>query len=134
MRDDAQLEVLSVDECRRLLAEALVGWLAFCDGDRPALAPVNYIVHLGEIVARSDYGAKLAAAAHDRLMSLGVGGIDAQTRTGWSVQVTGRARLLGDDLVNPDLPEPDSWAVDGPGVRIGIPIEEISGRRVVRAG
>ena len=66
-------------------------------------------------------------------MTLGVLGTDPATRTGWSVTVSGHARLAGDPLVDADLPEPGSW-VDGRVVTIAVAIERVSGRRIVRSG
>ncbi|PFG39888.1 pyridoxamine 5'-phosphate oxidase-like protein [Georgenia soli] len=130
MRAD-QLEELSRDECLRLLREGAVGWVAFPDDDGgAALVPVNYVLHRDELVVTTAYGSKLAAAAQDRVMSFGIGEFDVRARSGWSVVVHGSSRLVGDDLVNPDLPPIDSWAVRGSGVRIAIELGRVSGRRV----
>lgn len=129
----ATLERLERAECLRLLATAPVAWLAYCGAGRPELTPVNFAVHDGEVVVRTGYGGKLGAAAADAVMTLGVLGADPATRTGWSVTVSGHARLAGDPLVDADLPEPGSW-VDGRVVTIAVAIERVSGRRIVRPG
>lgn len=129
-----QLEKLSRDECLRLLREGAVGWVAFPDDGGASLVPVNYVLHRDELVVVTAYGSKLAAAAHDRAMSFGIGEFDARTRTGWSVVVHGSSRLLGDDLVNPDVPPIDSWAVRGRGIRIAIELGQVTGRRVRSSG
>jgi len=128
-----QLEELSRDECLQLLRESVVGWVAFPDDGGASLVPVNYVLHHQEAVVLTDYGTKLAAAAQNRGMSLGIGGFDAAGRTGWSVVVQGRSRLVGDDLVNPDLPAIDARALRGGGVRIAIQLDRVSGRRVPAA-
>lgn len=126
------VEVLLRAECLRLLPTVPVGWIAYCHASRPQLVPVNFIIHQDEVVARTSYGSKLAAAAHEVVMSFGVGDTDPSARTGWSVTVTGRARLIGDvdDLASLDLAPLQSWAPGKKEFFIGIPIEEISGRRI----
>ncbi|WP_052436353.1 pyridoxamine 5'-phosphate oxidase family protein [Georgenia sp. SUBG003] len=125
-----QFEQLSRDECLSLLRAGVVGWVAFPDDDGASLVPVNYVLHRDEMVVVTSYGTKLAAAAHDRVMSFGLGEFDVPSRSGWSVVVRGRSHLVGDDLVNPDLPPGNSWALTGTGIRIAIELDQVSGRRV----
>lgn len=133
MLDGRDTEELSDAECRRLLATTDVGWLAFCVEGEPHLAPVNYVVSADEIVVRSRYGTRLAAAAQEAAMALGASVLDPATRTGWSVEVRGRARLLGDAIVNPEVPEVRTWAA-GTRVRFAVPMESLAGRRLVEPG
>jgi uncharacterized protein len=128
--DAYQLEELSRDECLRLLRASAVGWLAFPDDDGASLVPVNYVLHRDEMVVMTHYGSKLGAAAHNRGMSFGIGEFDVPGRTGWSVVVHGRSHLVGDDLVNPDVPPSDAWALRGEGIRIAIELGHVSGRRI----
>lgn len=125
-----QFEELSRDECLRLLGEGVVGWVAYPDDDGARLVPVNYVLHRDEMVLTTSYGSKLAAAAHNRAMSFGIGEFDVSSRTGWSVVVRGRSHLVGDELVNPDLPPGEAWAVRGKGIPIAIELAHVSGRRV----
>ncbi|WP_324649288.1 pyridoxamine 5'-phosphate oxidase family protein [Georgenia sp. H159] len=124
------LEVLSPRECRLLLEEVPVGWLAHCADRGVHMVPVNFAVHGSEIVVRSAYGGSLGAVVAGRLMTFGAGSFDPATRTGWSVTVTGTAHLLGDELVNPGLPAADVWAGAIRTVAIGVPMTTVSGRRV----
>ncbi|GAA4285655.1 pyridoxamine 5'-phosphate oxidase family protein [Georgenia daeguensis] len=129
-----QFEEISRDECLRLLGAGVVGWVAYPDDDGASLVPVNYVLHRDEMVLTTSYGSKLAAAAHNRAMSFGIGEFDPASRTGWSVVVRGRSHLVGDELVNPDLPPGDAWAVRGKGIPIAIELAHVSGRRVHAAG
>jgi nitroimidazol reductase NimA-like FMN-containing flavoprotein (pyridoxamine 5'-phosphate oxidase superfamily) len=130
------LEVLTREECLRLLPTVPVGWIAYC-AYRPQLVPVNFVVHGDEIVVRTGYGSKLAAAAHNLMMSFGVLQTDPLHRTGWSVTVTGRARLVSDrhdDLTDLELGLSEVWAPGEKTSLISIGMREVSGRRILAAG
>lgn len=132
--DEAYLEVLSRAECLQLLPTVPVGWIAYSHASRPRLVPVNFVVHRDEVMARTSYGSKLAAAAYELVMSFGVADTDPSSRTGWSVTVTGRARLIGDiddlDLAGITFDPLEAWAPGDKDFYIGIRITEISGRRI----
>lgn len=132
--DRTYVEVLSRTECLRLLPTVPVGWISYCHAGRPELVPVNFTVHQDEVIARTSYGSKLAAAAHELMMSVGVAVTDSSSRTGWSVVVTGRSRLIGDlddlDLAGITLEPLEAWAPGDKEFYIGIEITEISGRRI----
>lgn len=125
------VEELTRDQCVRLLATVPVGWVAHCEAGRPRMALVNFILGRGEVIVRTDYGTKLAAAARDHVMTLAAEQVDPGTHTGWSVSVTGKARFLGDPLVNPGVVEPDAWAVPARAVLIAIPLDEVTGRQIL---
>ncbi|HUH08612.1 MAG TPA: pyridoxamine 5'-phosphate oxidase family protein [Egibacteraceae bacterium] len=84
------LEALSVDECLQLLATRSVGRIAFAHDGDPQIFPVNYQLHEGAIVFRTDYGG-LLDAIHLSIAAFEVDAIDPEYRTGWSVVVHGRA-------------------------------------------
>jgi nitroimidazol reductase NimA-like FMN-containing flavoprotein (pyridoxamine 5'-phosphate oxidase superfamily) len=125
------IEELTRDECMRLLGTKDVGWLTHCDNDRPRAVVVNYTVVSGEVVVRSGYGTKLTAAARHLTMTLAVDELRQPSRTGWSVTVTGQARLLGDRLVNPDLRAPEPWVPHVEELFLTVPCEHITGRRII---
>ena len=58
--------------------------------------------------------------------------IDPATCTGWSVTVTGPARVIGDedDVAVLDLLPVEVWAPGDKETYIGIPLREVSGRRI----
>ena len=56
------LEVLSEEECRRLLALGSLGRIGVSTGTLPAIFPVNYIVAAGDVLFFTAEGTKLHAA------------------------------------------------------------------------
>lgn len=124
------LEVLSPRACRSLLDQVSVAWLAHCADGAVHMVPVNFTVHGEEIVLRSAYGRSLTAVAEGRLLTLAAGHFDEESRTGWSVTVTGRAHLGGDPLVNPGAPAADVWADLRATVPVAVPMTTVTGRRV----
>lgn len=76
-----------------LLAGCIVGRFAVVIGGYPEVFPVNYSVHGDRVLIRTDPGVKLAHARFERVC-FQVDGLDAQTRTGWSVLVKGVVHKL----------------------------------------
>ena len=81
---DPTLEVLSADQCRRLLATRQLGRIGLAGGRFPLILPVNYAVDGDVIVVRTDSRSILAGADHGRV-AFEVDEIDERTRSGWSV-------------------------------------------------
>jgi nitroimidazol reductase NimA-like FMN-containing flavoprotein (pyridoxamine 5'-phosphate oxidase superfamily) len=133
------LAVLDSDECLRLLADAVIGRVAFQAAGTPQLLPVNFAADTdGTVVFRTDDSSVLTQVG-GRAAVFETDGFDRSTHTGWSVCVQGVAREItaGDDpaagrlLEMPVIP----WA---PGQRdrwFAIAPDQITGRRipVVRA-
>jgi uncharacterized protein len=96
--DRAGLEIMTKDECDRLLKDTSVGRIAFmADGDI-TIVPVNYAYHQGTIVFRTTVGAKLEAAARHAVMAFEIDDWDDESQTGWSILVKGTAlEVLADD-------------------------------------
>lgn len=90
------LEVLSPDECWRLLSLSAIGRIAVVGAEGPEIYPVNIAVDGHTIVFRTDPGTKLAAIDHYPVVALEVDGIDHDRRRGWSVVARGRAEQIGD--------------------------------------
>jgi len=81
------------------LAGAAFGRVVFTQHAMPALRPVNHVVHDGRIIIRSHPDSAITARAdHGRgtVVLYEADDIDPVTRTGWSVIVTGLARLVDD--------------------------------------
>jgi hypothetical protein len=90
---------LTRQECVDLLASVPLGRVVFTLRALPAVRPVNHIVDDGDIVFRSHTGAGIASAAGKRgevVVAYEADMIDVEARTGWSVVVTGVARLVHD--------------------------------------
>jgi len=76
-----ELQILSDDDCYRLLATQQIGRLGVNAEHYPLIFPVNYALDHGVIVIRTDAGTKLAAANHANV-TFEVDQIDQQTRSG----------------------------------------------------
>jgi nitroimidazol reductase NimA-like FMN-containing flavoprotein (pyridoxamine 5'-phosphate oxidase superfamily) len=88
-------------EALGLLASAPIGRIVFTRHALPAIRPVNHVVDQGDIVIRTHEGAALSSAAEQAgpsgvVVAYEADSIDPDTRLGWSVVVTGYARLITD--------------------------------------
>ncbi|MEV0199754.1 pyridoxamine 5'-phosphate oxidase family protein [Nonomuraea sp. NPDC050691] len=92
------LKELSRADALRLLASAPIGRIVFTRHALPAVRPVNHIVVDGHIVIRSDPGTVISAevAPSGAVVAFEADELDVEERLGWSVIVTGVARLVED--------------------------------------
>lgn len=126
------LEVLSRAQCLELLGQVPVGRIVLTVGALPAIMPVNFVLHQGEVIIRTDTGTKLAAAARNAVVAFEVDQLDDTGQQGWSVSLVGRAvEVTAAEQLAELRPLPlRPWA---PGERdhyIRIKPELISGRRI----
>jgi nitroimidazol reductase NimA-like FMN-containing flavoprotein (pyridoxamine 5'-phosphate oxidase superfamily) len=128
------LEILSEDECLRLLAREPVGRLAMTAGALPVVLPVNFTLVGKTIMFATASGLKLDAAHAGAVVCLEVDGIDRLSHGGWSVLATGRLN----EITDPDrraevqrLPL-SPWALTHASHYVELPIELLSGRRIRR--
>ena len=96
MDDRRLLRELPRDEALRLLAEARMGRVVFTQRALPAIRPVNHAVVDGHLIIRTNLGSALASAVGGpgTVVAYEADAIDEDTRTGWSVVVTGMALLV----------------------------------------
>jgi uncharacterized protein len=130
--DSPLLEELSRAECLRLLATATIGRIVYTRQALPAVEPVNFALHDGAIVIRTDAGGKLAAATRRAVVAFQADNLDPVRRSGWSVTVVGRCEAVTDtgDLDGLNTLDLQSWA---PGTRnhfIRIEPAIVTGRRL----
>jgi nitroimidazol reductase NimA-like FMN-containing flavoprotein (pyridoxamine 5'-phosphate oxidase superfamily) len=86
-------------EAMGLLASVDYGRVVFTMQALPAIRPVNHLVDDGMIVIRSRLNSAISSVAQSAYRVVVVyeaDSLDGQTRTGWSVVVTGRAQTLND--------------------------------------
>ena len=95
--DHAGLETLPFDVCLRLLASVPIGRVGFCADGEVVILPVNHAVDGQDVVFRTASGSKLTAAGEQDLVAFEADRYDLQTRTGWSILVTGRAPVVYDE-------------------------------------
>jgi nitroimidazol reductase NimA-like FMN-containing flavoprotein (pyridoxamine 5'-phosphate oxidase superfamily) len=88
---------LTAAESWRLLAGASLGRIVFTQHAMPAIRPVNHLVD-DKTVIRSHLGAAITgrAAGDGTVVCYEADDIDPVRHTGWSVIVTGMARLVRD--------------------------------------
>jgi nitroimidazol reductase NimA-like FMN-containing flavoprotein (pyridoxamine 5'-phosphate oxidase superfamily) len=91
------LSTIGPERCLALLASVPYGRVVFTHRALPAIRPVNHIVDNGNIIIRSSLGSGITGAAGDgTVVAFEADAIDSDQRTGWSVVVTGKARLIDD--------------------------------------
>ncbi|HEX6234185.1 MAG TPA: pyridoxamine 5'-phosphate oxidase family protein [Jiangellaceae bacterium] len=130
--DAAGLEVLSREESLDLLASVPVGRVVYTDRALPAILPVNYVLDENAVVFRTGAGSKLAAATREAVVAFEADSFDVATRTGWSVMVVGRSRLVDDDREIERLAKLDlgTWVPTQPEHFVKIDLTQVSGRRL----
>ena len=81
-------------ECLRLLASVPVGRVGFVADGEVVVLPVNHVVDGQDVIFRTAYGSKASAAGGQDRAAFEADHYNEQTRTGWSVLVTGRAEVV----------------------------------------
>ncbi|MEH1017325.1 pyridoxamine 5'-phosphate oxidase family protein [Micromonospora sp. CPCC 206060] len=97
MDDRRILQELSRHEALRLLAGVAMGRVVFTQRALPAIRPVNHILDNGDVIIRTNLASSVAANVDRRpgtVVAYEADVIDPDTRTGWSVVVTGVAHLV----------------------------------------
>lgn len=89
---DVGRTALTVDSCRALVAGSRRGRLVTTVGALPAAEPVPYVADGWQVVVRTVHPARTG-----EVLCLLVDQVDDSTGAGWSVLVTGTARLIADD-------------------------------------
>ncbi len=128
------VEVLSAEECYRLLARGGVGRVGVTVSAIPEILPVNFKVLEGDIVFRTGRGTKLWAATNDAPIAFEVDESDPVTLDGWSVLVVG----VSEEVTDPEVVAralsviPDGWVPHERNHVIRLTPQRISGRRILR--
>lgn len=132
-RTDANgLEVLELAECRDLLAEAHIGRVALGSQGRPVVFPVNVVVSPDAVYIRCGRGSLYREAEAGHTVAFEIDGYDPTYQTGWSVLVSGSARVVVDSH-ELDAARHLPLRPWGPGPKdhlVAISIETMSGRRI----
>ncbi|MCX4234804.1 pyridoxamine 5'-phosphate oxidase family protein [Streptomyces sp. NPDC020707] len=92
---------LDSDEALRLLGSVSLGRIVFTQHALPTIRPVNHVLDAGHIVIRTHDGAALTTRTRQAdgpgvVVAYEADAIDPDTHLGWSVVVTGYARLVTD--------------------------------------
>jgi nitroimidazol reductase NimA-like FMN-containing flavoprotein (pyridoxamine 5'-phosphate oxidase superfamily) len=132
-RDHAGMEVLGLEECRRLLDANRIGRIAFQESGEVMIFPVTYSMESSRVCFRSAIGAKLDAALDQAPVAFEVDSWDETARSGWSVMVKGRLAEVGEAsrLEALERDGAPSWLSTDRAMRwVEVIAEEISGRRL----
>ena len=99
MDEHRWLQQLSRSKALDLLGSVRIGRLVFTHQAVPVIRPVNHLVEGESLIVRATSGAAITAAAGRGgvTVSYEADEIDPATQLGWSVIVTGTARLLTDE-------------------------------------
>jgi nitroimidazol reductase NimA-like FMN-containing flavoprotein (pyridoxamine 5'-phosphate oxidase superfamily) len=132
MLDRNGLEVLSRDECLRLLGGCTFGRVGVTMGALPAVLPINYRLIGDRIVFRTSGGTKLDAAIRGAVVAFEVDDLEPLAHSGWSVMVTGIAQEVTEpgDLQIVEAAGVPRWAPAPAEHVVQISTEMISGRRI----
>ncbi|CAL9649365.1 pyridoxamine 5'-phosphate oxidase family protein [Streptomyces sp. enrichment culture] len=92
---------LDTVEALRLLGSVSLGRIVFTQHALPMIRPVNHVLDDGDIVIRTHAGSALTSRARHTdgsavVVAYEADAIDPGTHLGWSVVVTGYARLITD--------------------------------------
>lgn len=135
--DETGQEVLSPEECRRLLRQRRPGRVGLVEGGYPLVLPVNYVFDDDAVVFRTAMGTSLArAAAVAAVLAFEIDETDTVYHGGWSVLVRGAAEQVGDPerieqlRALPVRP----WIHRASPVWIRIAAEHVTGRRIPASG
>lgn len=130
-QDERALVVLSRRECLALLRGERVGRVVFSERAMPAVLPVSYAVLGEDVVLATSSGSRLAQAAFGGVLAFEVDHLDPDTRTGWSVVVTGLAVHVVEPVEQARvLCELDTWAPGRHDLILRLPSTVVTGRRI----
>jgi nitroimidazol reductase NimA-like FMN-containing flavoprotein (pyridoxamine 5'-phosphate oxidase superfamily) len=99
-------------ECLRLMAKVPVGRVVYTRQALPAVLPVNFVLDAnGSVLLRTSAGSDLVRAVDGVVVAFEADDFDAESRSGWSVVITGRATVVTDPTEHEHLLRsgPRSW-------------------------
>jgi nitroimidazol reductase NimA-like FMN-containing flavoprotein (pyridoxamine 5'-phosphate oxidase superfamily) len=122
----------SREQCLALAASTPIGRVVYTDQALPAVLPMNFILDGDEVVIHTGSGSTLAAAIRNAVVAFQVDDFDSGTTTGWSVTITGRARLVDDEEEATRLARLPlrPWVPTENGQFIRIPARHVAGHRL----
>jgi uncharacterized protein len=95
---DRVVDVLDEAECRRLLASAPIGRVAYTRDALPAIQPVIFRVHEDHVLFPAHPDGDLMAGIRGAVVAFEVDAYDDRALTGWSVTVLGPSRPVTDPV------------------------------------
>ncbi|SMC58101.1 pyridoxamine 5'-phosphate oxidase family protein [Kibdelosporangium aridum] len=131
--DSAGLELLSGQECFRLLAKVPVGRVVYTDRALPAVQPVTFALREQAVIIRTSAHSRLALATPGKVVAFEADEFkDNGVRCGWSVVAIGHAVKVTDPVELEAVRQLGlrAWAPDAEDCYLRISVEIVSGRRL----
>jgi hypothetical protein len=126
------LETLTTQQCREHLAGGGVGRFLFVEAGRgPVAIPLNYLMDGDDVVFRTASQVGIADAVRQQV-SFDVDHIDDTLSEGWSVLLSGTARIITDpaELQHATALGIEPWAGGDRDVYVRLSASQITGRRI----
>ncbi|MGW3147779.1 MULTISPECIES: pyridoxamine 5'-phosphate oxidase family protein [Streptomyces] len=133
MFQDDGFRALDRQECLRLLSKVPIGRVVYTRKALPAVLPVNFSLDAdSSVVLFTSSGSDLVRAIDGVVVAFEVDDFRAETESGWSVVVTGRADIVTDPAEHERLSRtgPRSWMPVRDGVFVRIESEIVTGREL----
>jgi nitroimidazol reductase NimA-like FMN-containing flavoprotein (pyridoxamine 5'-phosphate oxidase superfamily) len=133
----AVLTGMSEAESREHLAAGGIGRFLYVEAQRgPVAVPVNFKMDGADVIFRTSPDTDMAAAVHQRHVSFDVDHIDDARSEGWSVLLTGRARVITDpaELEHVRALHVEPWAGGDRPAYIRLTPAKVTGRRIRTPG
>lgn len=130
------LELLSMEECWRILEAHHVGRLAVGTGGPPEVFPLNYALDNSSdppgVVFLTSPGTKLASMAARPEVAFELDGSDPLCHTGWSVVVHGHAKELQDaeEILAAEALPLRPWVPNATQSYVRLEVDSVTGRRI----
>ncbi|MFI1417452.1 pyridoxamine 5'-phosphate oxidase family protein [Streptomyces sp. NPDC020731] len=133
MSHDDAFRALDRQECLRLLAKVPVGRVIYTRQALPAVLPVNFSLDTdASVLLATSPDSDLVRAVDGTVVAFEADEFHAETRSGWSVIVTGRATVVTGPAEHERLARtgPTSWMPSRETVFVRIEAEMVTGREL----
>jgi len=132
--DQPSLEQLTVEECYAMVAPGGVGRLVYADEQGPVAVPVNFGVLDRDILFRTNSDAIVHVVGSAQEVSFEVDHLDEALSEGWSVLLTGSARIIvgADEMGRARTLGIAPWAGGERPTFVRLAPRQVSGRRIRR--
>jgi transcriptional regulator with XRE-family HTH domain len=127
------LESLTIAECRALISAGGVGRFLYLDQRRgPVAIPVNYQMDGDDVVFRTSTDGSAATATGQQMVSFDVDHLDDTLGEGWSVLLSGTARVISDPagLQRAAGLGIEPWAGSDRETYVRLTASQVTGRRI----
>ncbi|WP_392959828.1 pyridoxamine 5'-phosphate oxidase family protein [Streptomyces sp. LN245] len=134
MHPDDGFRELGRQECLDRLGQAPIGRIVHTQNALPAVLPVNFSLDArSAVLLRTSADSELARSIDGVVVAFEVDAVDAVAHSGWSVVVTGHAKVVDDPDEHDHLTRtgPRSWVASPQDVFIRIASELVTGRELV---